>query len=152
LFSVEQRLDTIAAIELSQSKLNTSLNGQNITFDPDTRNEMRGDNGRELAKIHAQLSAIVKPATPRTILLLATESAKDRLLSFLGPVRLIRGMAAVAIACLIGFIAISLSRDVNTATLAEGIFESSGSELLQNLLFFPDCGWAGGLLCSAFPG
>ena len=90
---------------------------------------------RALAKIHKDLAEIVAPATPRTILLLAIESAKGGFFHFLGPVPLIRRMMLAAIIALVSFIVVSMSKDVNTVSITENVFMSSGTALLKNLLF-----------------
>ena len=90
---------------------------------------------KDLTGIHARLSAILMPATPRTVLLLDNESRRSGFWQFLGPVQLIRRMMFVAILFLIAFIVVSTSELVNAASVNEGIFASSGFELLLNLGF-----------------
>jgi len=90
---------------------------------------------RELAKIHNRLSEIVAPATPRTILLLATEEAKGGIFHFLGPVPLIRRMMLAALISLFAFIAVSLSGSINAESITQNVFHSEGLKLLLNLLF-----------------
>ncbi len=90
---------------------------------------------RKLAIIHGRLAQILAPATPRTVLLLENEANRGGLWSFLGPVGLIRRMMSVAIFSLVALIGISLSPHVDTESISQGIFSSSGNVLLLNLLF-----------------
>jgi len=90
---------------------------------------------RLLATIHDQLARIVAPATPRTIHLLAMESAKGGLWHFLGPVPLVRRMMLAAIICLFAIVGLSLSDQVNTANIGKEWLVLSGQVLLFNLLF-----------------
>ena len=66
--TLTERLDRIAAIELSEPQ-SIQTHNTNSTETPQDlnamfQNDQRGDNGKELAKIHARLSDIVKPAPP----------------------------------------------------------------------------------------
>ena len=90
---------------------------------------------RLLATIHDQLVRIVAPATPRTIHLLATESAKGGFWHFLDPVPLVRRMMLVALICLFAIVGLSLSDQVNTANIGKEWSVLSGYVLLNNLLF-----------------
>lgn len=83
---------------------------------------------------HQTLSAIVKPALPRTLLLLDREQDCNSRWLILGPVPIIRQMMVASLISLILFIALSLSPDV--AADAGNMLRSSGMVLLQNLLFF----------------
>lgn len=90
---------------------------------------------RLLATIHDQLARIVAPATPRTIHLLAMESAKGGFWHFLGPVPLVRRMMLAAIICLFAIVALSLSDQVNMVNIGKDWLVLSGYVLLNNLLF-----------------
>jgi len=87
-----------------------------------------------LVMAHQILSSLVKPALPRTILLLDCEQNTDSWLKMLGPVSIIRQMMVALIISLVAFIILALSRDVSEG--AGDILKSEGSELLQNLLFY----------------
>ena len=87
-----------------------------------------------LGTVHARLSGLVAPATPRTILLLAEESGRRNPLAFLGKVPLVRRMMGAALLWLILFVGLSLSSNVNES--GGNILHDSGFELLMNLLFF----------------
>ena len=86
-----------------------------------------------LVASHQHLTRIVAPATPRTILLFASGDGSSRL-SFLGPVRLVRHMLVAAAICLIAFILLATSPDVDQTS--GNIFNSSGVALLVNLFFY----------------
>ncbi|MFZ3018703.1 MAG: hypothetical protein WA056_09640 [Gallionella sp.] len=83
---------------------------------------------------HQTLSAIVKPALPRTLLLLDREQDCNSRWLILGPVPIIRQMMVASLISLTAFIALSLSPDV--AADAGNMLRSNGLVLLQNLLFF----------------
>ncbi len=108
---------------------------------PEKINESRDQNGSngkkqygiaQLVKVHADLSKIVEPAVPQSILLLYLAKQSGRWRS-LGPVPLVRHLMLVAIIALVTFIIVVLSPDIN----AEGksIFNSEGIPLLINMLF-----------------
>jgi hypothetical protein len=90
---------------------------------------------KELSTIHRNLAEIILPASPRTILLLASESARGGLWHFLGPVRLVRGLVIMALLCLASFIALGTSAEVNIVSMSRDILEIQGFPLLLNLLF-----------------
>jgi len=94
----------------------------------------RMDSG-PLILAHEQLTKIVEPAKPRTILLMDKESDRPGLLKFLGVVPFIRRMMLAAIVCLILFITISLSPAINNKPESWDLFQSSGWELLLKELF-----------------
>ena len=110
----------------------------------------RINGAKNLALIHGRLSEIIAPATPRTVLLLARESARAGFWSFLGPVRLVRGMAGVAIVCLLAFIGLSLSPEVSTESIGKSVFESDGYVLLLNVTFLMTAAGLGACFSSLF--
>ncbi len=87
-----------------------------------------------LVDVHNALAKIVEPAKPRTILLLDMEQRTTGFWKFLGAVSLVRQMIVVAAFCLVLFIVIGLSGDVNQN--AASILEGKGLSLLFNLLFY----------------
>lgn len=93
-----------------------------------------------LSQIHASLTKIVAPATPRTILLLDQELRKGGLSRSFGAVPLVRHMMLAALISLCGLIATGVSPQVNEATVTLGLLKNSGLILLLNILF---------LLCAA---
>ncbi len=114
-----QTLDDLANLVLSRSGKTPQANldspgseKQEAADTPAPQNQPR-DSVKELAAIHGRLSEIVAPATPRTLLLLATESAKGGFWKFLGPVPLVRGLMLVAILSLIALVCTSLSPQVD---------------------------------------
>ncbi|HEX2052763.1 MAG TPA: hypothetical protein VHJ78_03420, partial [Actinomycetota bacterium] len=62
-----------------------------------------------LTRAHTQLSQIVAPATPRTLLLVEEDRQDLSRWRFLGPVRIIRRLMAVGLVCLLGFIVTTIS-------------------------------------------
>lgn len=94
----------------------------------------RMDSG-PLISVHEQLTKIVEPAKPRTILLMDKESDQPGLLKFLGVVPFIRRMMLAAIVCLVLFITISLSPEINNKPDSWNLFQTSGWALLLKELF-----------------
>lgn len=62
-----------------------------------------------LTKLHTQLSQIVAPATPRTLLLVEEDRQDISRWRFLGPVRIIRRLMGVGFICLFGFLLMTIS-------------------------------------------
>jgi hypothetical protein len=150
-----ERLDNIAVQELGEEVKQSITHDMPSAEDQHAPHESlpqgeRSANAKELAAIHGRLSEIIAPATPRTVLLLATETARMGFWSFLGPVRLVRGMAIVAIVCLLAFIALSLSSEVNTESIGKNIFESHGFTLLINLSFLMTAAGLGACFAALF--
>ena len=104
----------------------------------------------EIIILHNQLSQKIIPAKPKTILLLYNESKVDKWYKFLGPVWLVRRLMMTTLICLMVFIGISLSKDVNAASLAKGILNSSGRELFLNLFFILSAAALGGCFSALF--
>lgn len=88
-----------------------------------------------LAKMHAELSSKVQPATPSAIKLLKEEREKNGFWLFLGPVPLVRHMMGVTIFFLLLFLALFLSPEVNSLTINGNILSYEGSKFLLNQLF-----------------
>lgn len=90
---------------------------------------------RPLIMVHERLARIVEPAKPRTILLMEKESQKMGIFKFLGAVPFIRRMMLAAVVCLVLFVSISLSPDINNKPETWNLFQSSGWPLLLKELF-----------------
>ncbi len=88
----------------------------------------------KLVEAHDLLSNAIKPATPRTVLLLDPVFADRSAFSWLSPVPLLRRLMIVAFLSLAGFIGIALSPYVSET--GGNIFNSNGIPLLVNLMFF----------------
>lgn len=87
-----------------------------------------------LVSVHQELSRLVQPATPQTILLLDMEQESDRRFKFLGPVGLVRQMMIAALLSLVIFVGVVLSPSINGQ--GGNIFTMSGFTLLLTLLFY----------------
>ncbi|HEY6328050.1 MAG TPA: hypothetical protein VI756_01845 [Blastocatellia bacterium] len=66
------------------------------------------DSLKVLALAHEQLSQLVAPATPRTLLHYATEKATGVKLKFLGPIKMVVSIVVIAILFLLTFILLSI--------------------------------------------
>lgn len=95
----------------------------------------------ELVNWHGQLSTVVAPSSPRTIELM--QQPVNGFLRFLGPIGLVKHLSITALFFLSLTILLALSDNVNSVTINEGIFKSSGLILLQNLLFLLACAGMG---------
>lgn len=106
--------------------------------------------GNEILLLHKQLSNKIQPAKPKTILLLYMESKKGKWHNFLGPVSLVRSLMATTLFSLIVFIGVGLSPQVDAKNLSEGILNSSGFNLLLNLIFILSAAALGGCFSGLF--
>lgn len=88
-----------------------------------------------LAKVHAELSGQIQPATPSTVQLLKEEREKNGFWLFLGPVPLVRNMMAVTFFFLLLFLALFISPEVNSTTINQDILAFEGTKFLLNQLF-----------------
>jgi hypothetical protein len=98
-------------------------------------NDLTGELMSRLGECHNQLSHLVAPATPRTILLLDSAAGQKTLLRFLGPLPLIRQMMVTALLSLAALIIITLSPNVNGSDHNSNILLGSGLTLLLNEMF-----------------
>ena len=108
------------------------------------------DRVKSLASIHTRLAELLAPASPRTVLLLENEARVAGFWGFLGPVALIRRMLLLAIIFLVSLIALGITPLVNTRSITEGIFNSSGLELLLNLMFLLSAAGLGACFAGLF--
>jgi hypothetical protein len=67
-----------------------------------------------LAIAHFLLSRVVSPATPQSITVLNQERPRNRILTLLGPIRLIRWMMVLAVVLLVTFLVLLATEDVRT--------------------------------------
>ncbi|MDE1463459.1 hypothetical protein [Spartinivicinus poritis] len=122
--------------ELKYLKLtNQSINLHQLEDNQSNSFDSLQNHAHELSIIHNQLTDIIAPAKPRTILLLEREAQRCIWLKFLGPVPLIRQMMIVALVALISFITLSLSSYVNGMPSNFSLLDNSGISLLINELF-----------------
>jgi hypothetical protein len=89
----------------------------------------------DLAKLHNQLAALVAPASPRTIRLLADDPFAGRFWSSFGPLPNIRRLLLAAIFFLACFIMASLSEHINATTIRQDIYTIDSDHLLHVLIF-----------------
>lgn len=88
----------------------------------------------QLNKSHSQLSKIVSPAKPNTLVLFEKEE-KSSFFKFLGPVGLVQRMLIIAIFSLIALICLSISPYVTGDPKSFGLTTNHGISLLINQLF-----------------
>ncbi len=136
-----QRLEDCAVQELdeqgilTEARVDAPSSGDREIADRTARQEQPENTVQQLAVIHGQLTEVVAPAKPRTILLLSTEAGQGGFWRFLGPVPLIRRMMLMAILSLIGLIAIGLSAHVDGDPQNFSLLHNDGISLLLNQLF-----------------
>lgn len=90
----------------------------------------------DLIRLNNELSKRVSPARPNSIWLLYKEAQRKSILSFLGPVNLVKRLMLMALTSLIAFIAISLSPQINHESIDNTIFDKWGFELAIILAFY----------------
>jgi hypothetical protein len=113
---VVQALEVASALSAGDGRLPAATAGAASTgVVPSPSAEDIGSALAQLVAAHEQLSQIVVPATPRTLMYLASEIEQDGFWKFLGPVRAVRGVMFVAMAFLLAFIVLSLTPDVRGA-------------------------------------
>lgn len=88
-----------------------------------------------LANIHLQLTRLVAPAKPATLLLLSDQRRNHPWRHSFGAVPLVRKMLALAVLSLIVMLGVALSNDVNVSNMTKGLFALQGWPLLVNELF-----------------
>lgn len=98
--------------------------------------DISAENMENLARLHNQLANIVKPARPRSLLLIRHELDKKSIFLPFGRVPFIRNMMLVALLSLLGLIAIASSSDINDTTISLSILNNSGGSLWRVQLLF----------------
>jgi hypothetical protein len=96
-----------------------------------------GDAGQfvELTILHNELSALIQPASGRTLVLLEQEHKAHPILYVFGPVRLVRQMLAFAVFALLSTSLLSALSAVDVERVAQGWFDLNGSTALGVLAF-----------------
>lgn len=97
----------------------------------------------DLVLAHAELSVLVAPLTPRTVLLMHHERERSPLLASFGPLPIMRRMTFLAAAALVGLLGTSLSDQINAANMQRDLIENSGMPLFIVEIF---------LVCAALLG
>lgn len=124
-------IEALKAVEQVHDSLSSSIkenekNESTVLVQPDIE---------PLINAHQILSNTVKPAQPRTILLLYIEKKSNSWWNFLGPVPLVRQMMVVAFICLCLFIGMPLYEEVAAAHSGD-LSTGHGVGLLKNLIFY----------------
>lgn len=96
---------------------------------------LRHDTLSSIIQVHQELSYMIRPAIPGSVLYLAEQKTRYRRLKFLGPVPVVCYLMLVGILSFLTLVFSSCSPMVNEANLAHGLLNSSGLVLLVNLLF-----------------
>ncbi|WNG17649.1 hypothetical protein [Cystobacter fuscus] len=88
-----------------------------------------------IGSVHAQLAAVVAPATPKTIHLLHRDRSRGNWLSMLGPVPTVRRLMLTAAFFTLVFVLSSLSPYINVPSMNLDIYRMDGLVLLNVLVF-----------------
>ena len=120
--------------DISGHKADTG--NENASSAESKNNDQTTINAQQLTLLHNKLATIVAPASPRTLLLMREEAQRGSIFLIFGRVPFIRYMMAVAIIAMISLITISMSKEINNATIVMSIFENSGTSLLRVQLLF----------------
>jgi hypothetical protein len=116
----------------------------------ESKNQEECLSNNEMLHLHKQLSHKILPAKPNTILLLHKESKNKSRFRFLGPVPLVRQFMSVTLLCLLLFISLGVSKNVNREILSAGLLNSHGLVLLENLIFLLAAAALGGCFSELF--
>jgi len=93
------------------------------------------DNVGKLILLHHQLSGIVAPVTPRSIVHLEKECRKDHILKFVSSYSIIRQVIIISIVSIITLLAISIFPEVDPTLDNWGYLNSSGWAQLLRILY-----------------
>ncbi|MBI9035509.1 MAG: hypothetical protein JEZ03_13665 [Bacteroidales bacterium] len=127
-----------------------SAEGKQIPLNVEELLDQKELDSKKTIVLHRNLATLVAPARPKTICLLYYESKKKGILSFLGPVGLIRRLMLTTFLSLGAFILLSLSPEINNESIIKGTLEDSGLELLLNLLYLLSAAALGGCFSNLF--
>ena len=98
----------------------------------------------DLSNYHALMTELVKPARPKTLVIVNSKKGRTGFLKFLGPIPLVRNLVCLSVFFMLAIIGLALSPEVNKVSMNQGIFETSGMKLFLNLLFLLSCAGIGG--------
>lgn len=94
-----------------------------------------GQSLAQLAQLHADLAQLVAPARPGTLRLLQAGLQKTGLSAMMGPLTNLRRLTAAALICVMCFVALSMSPQVNDENLAGSIYHLDGLKQLVVMAF-----------------
>lgn len=94
-----------------------------------------GQSLARLAHLHAELSQLVAPARPGTLRLLQAGLQQTGIAAMMGPLTNLRRLTVAALGCVLCFVALSMSPDVNETTLAGSIYRLDGTRQLVVMAF-----------------
>lgn len=97
--------------------------------------EASGQSLALLAQLHADLAQLVAPARPGTLRLLQAGLQKTGLSAMMGPLSNLRRLTAAALICVLCFVGLSMSPEVNDTTLAGSIYRLDGITQLVVMAF-----------------
>ncbi|KAB8155233.1 hypothetical protein EZY14_004925 [Kordia sp. TARA_039_SRF] len=109
--------------------------GNGKTIDTDINSLIESNNISDLIIAHNILIKNIEPATPKSIAYLNLVSKDVGKKNIFQRLPMIRNLIILAVVFLLIFIGTSLSKEVNTNSLAEGVLSNSGKSLLYNMLF-----------------
>lgn len=125
MIQLKEDLETMLLYAINHGKIiNTDLNPL-----------IESNNLDDLINAHNILSKNVAPATPKSIRYLKLLCKDDDKKSIFQRLPIIRNLVILAVLFLIIFIGTSLSSEVNTQSLSEGVLSNSGLSLLLNISF-----------------
>ena len=104
----------------------------------------------DLSQIHAALSDLIAPATPRAITLMYEEKAKHPRLSAFGPVPIVRQLLLVACLSLTAMLLLALSPHINPDSMQHDLLEGSGVNLLICEMFLVSASALGSSFAALF--
>ena len=125
MIQIKDELETMLLYAINHGK----------TIDTDLNPLIESNDLKDLISAHNILSKNVAPATPKSINYLKAICTGDEKKSIFQRLPIIRNLVILAIVFLAIFIGTSLSSQVNTTSLSEGVLSNSGLSLLINISF-----------------
>ncbi|MGI4831047.1 MAG: hypothetical protein ACRYFU_23085 [Janthinobacterium lividum] len=107
-------------------------------------------NLEELSQIHAVLSDLIAPATPRAIVLMHEEKARHPRLVAFGPVPIVRQLLLVASLSLVSMLLVALSPHINPDSMQHDLPEGEGVNLLVCEIFLVSASAVGSSFAALF--
>ena len=105
---------------------------------------------KQLSLIHNQLSQLILPAKPQTILLFDEEAKSNSKLKFLGPIPLVRYLILIAIFFLASIMIISIHPEISHENIIRDWFDMQGWVLVVNLSFLLSAAGLGAAFAALF--
>jgi len=115
---------------------------------PTTASAEMQDQMSLLANAHLELTKLIAPARPASLVLLIDERRNSPFWQSFGAVPMVRKMLALAVLSLLVMLGIALSNEVNADNMAKGLLALQGTKLLVNEIFLVAAAGVGATLAN----